>query len=273
VHIHVPKTAGTAVRVWLYRAFPEGYGSWYPDYVFDETTLAAAGLRDLRIRAFSTHWIRRFPSTICGRNMKYFTLLRHPLDHVISRVRYYYQMQVDAQKTPAAALGPLRDFAAGWVDDWGNDPFHENMQTNFFALHPWSDLQASKFNCEPDTYRSWPSPVREAYMRERLEVAKDVLRSFLAVGVTEHIIDSLEVLRDRSQRHGFELLPSQELTFENITRIRLEDDSWLGHHDPVGRRILASVTEDEELYYFARALLEHARQAKSRHRRPILRVV
>ena len=242
------------MRVWLYRAFPLGFGTWYPDYVFDETLLAEAGLANFGLRAFSTHWIRRFPESICGRSMKYFTLLRSPVEQMLSQARYNY--------APHAASVSMRDFLSRWLDQSHTEPSYENPQTNFFALHPWCDMQGSKFECDPARYHVWLPEVRRAYMRERLGVAKDVLRSFLAVGVTEKIVDSLDVLRCRAAREGFRLRPSQELTFENVTQFQLDDDSWIGEHDAVGRRFLESLTVDGELYGFARRLLHEACQSE-----------
>lgn len=261
------------MRAWLYRAFPDGFGSWYPDYVFDEQTLEAAGLRDERVRAVSTHWIRRFPSILCGRNVHYFTMLRNPVDHVLSWIRYNYQLKMRDEKWPASSGGSIREFVGHLMDRPHNEPFRENMQTNFFALYTWCEMQPARHECEPAKYQFWSRKMREAYERERLPIAKDVLRSFLSVGVVEHIIDSLDLLRDRAARAGFWLRPSQELTFENVTRVKMDDDAWIGDHDPVGHRLLESIREDEELYMYARRLIEEARPSIRAYKRPVLRVV
>jgi hypothetical protein len=260
VHVHVPKNAGTAVRAWLFKAYPSGFGSWYPNYVFDENTLAAAGLGDLRLRAISTHWIRRFVATACERRMRYFTLLRNPVDQVLSAVRYRHQIVAEANRDAAGATRKIsmRDSVAELLAQ--NDPFRDNMQTNFFALYAWCDTIGTKFGCDPATYTEWPSDLRLAYQYERLRVAKDVLRGFTAVGTVERIIDSLDLLRERTERLGFNLLDSQEITLENVTRVQADDLSWINEDDTVGSRLLSSLRDDWDLYRYAQYLLDEPRK-------------
>jgi len=281
----VPKCAGTAIRWWLYRAFPGGFGSWYPPYVFDERTLEAAGLRNTGLRAFSTHWIRKFPQIICGRRMRYFTLLRDPAQHVISWVRYYYQVH-DAvaeanqaaaavstgEANRAAATTSTRDLVQRLLDGPADDPFRENMQTNYFALYAWCELELKQRGCHPETYHLWPEDTLSAYRRERLDLAKEILRSFIAVGTVERVIDTLDVLRDRANLLGFNLCDSQELTFENVTSMQvIKDTGWIGEHDPVGRRFLESIADDTSLYAFAREQLERGLRKRQMRGPSILR--
>lgn len=261
-HVHIYKCAGTSVRVWLARAFPHSFGMWYPHYVFDEASLEAAGLADRRLRALSSHTIRRFPLTSCGRRMNYFTLLRTPVDHVLSSIRYMCQIQHEAN--PSLPIPSVRAVVQILLNTPGIDPFWDNMQTNFLAQHVWTDGEGASFKCDPAAPHSWSHEAREAYLGARLRIAKDALRSFLAVGTVERIIESLELLRMRAAPAGFELLPPPEITMENVTRVAIEDRSWIGEHDPVGRQFLAYVKDDEELYAFAEQLLDEGRDAALR---------
>ena len=261
VHVHIYKCAGTSVRVWLGRAYPNGFGAWYPDYVFDEATLQAAGLADRRLRALSSHMIRRFPPASCGRQMKYFALLRNSVDHVLSSIRYMCQVQHEAN--PSLPIPSVRAVVQILLNTPGIDPFWDNMQTNFLAQHIWTDGEGAVFKCDPSAPHSWSPEARDAYLRARLRIAKDVLRSFLAVGTVERIIESLELLRMRATPVGFELLPPPEITMENVTRVADEDRSWIGDQDPVGRQFLAYVKDDEELYAFGQELLDDGREAAS----------
>jgi hypothetical protein len=258
-HVHIPKCAGTSVRVWLYRAFPDAFGSWYPNYVFDAATLEAAGLGDYRLRALSTHSIRRFEPVSCGRTMRYFTLLRNPVEHVISTVRYICQLQHEAH--PSAPLPTVRDIVAVLLRTPGIYPFWDNIQTNFLALYPWCEGEGARFSCDPLSLQTWSQEALDAYLSARLRIAKDVLRSFVTVGTVERIIESLELVRFRSAQLGFELMPPHELTMENVTQVMNEDHSWVATDDVVGRRFLAFMKEDQALYAFAEHLLDEGREA------------
>lgn len=264
VHVHIYKCAGTSVRVWLGRAFPNGFGVWYPHYVFDEVTLEAAGLGDRRLRALSSHTIRRYPQVSCGRRMRYFTLLRNPVDHVLSNIRYMCQIQHEAN--PSLPIPSVRAVVEILLNTPGIDPFWDNMQTNFLAQHTWADGEGAAYKCDPRAPHSWSREARDAYLGARLRISKDVLRSFLAIGTVERIIESLELLRMRATPLGFELLPPPEITMENVTRVAIEDRSWIGQHDPVGRQFLAYVNDDEELYAFGEQLLDEGREAAMRSR-------
>jgi hypothetical protein len=260
VHVHVPKCAGTAVRAWLFRAVFTGFGVWYPDYVFDDERLESVGLRDVRVRAFSSHSIRRFPTAACGRRMNYFTLLRRPVPYVLSRLRYHYQLQVLANRRPPFGNGEFssREAVSWLMDDARAGLLHDVMQTNFFALYPWCDSEGKSRRCDPNAFTSWPAGDRAAYQRQSLDIARDVLRRFLMVGIVERVVDSLDVLAERAADRGFRLLPSQELTLENVTSVRLDNTDWITEEDPVGRRFLESLAEDEALYRFAESLLNEA---------------
>lgn len=262
VHVHIYKCAGTSVRVWLFRAFSHGFGSWYPSYVFDDGSLKAAGLGDRRLRALSSHTIRRFPAASCGRQMQYFTVIRNPVDHVLSHLRYMCQIQHEAN--PALPLPSIRDIVQLLMDTPAIEPFWDNIQTNFLAQHVWAQGEGTVFNCDPNAPRTWSKEAKDAYIRARLGVAKDVLRSFLAVGTVERIIESLELLRMRAAPLGFAMLPPPEITTENVTNVMMEDRSWIGEHDPVGRRFLAFMQEDEQLHAFAEQLLDEGREAALR---------
>ena len=235
--------------------------------MFDDTTLEAAGLRDTRLRALSTHWIRRFPEYSCGRRMRYFTLLRDPVKHVLSWVRYYHQVHgaVAAENLAAAGIAApkedaattTRDLVERLLDGPAEEPFRENMLTNYFALYAWCETEAPRRGCHPETYHLWPEDTLKAYRRERLDLAKEILRSFITVGIVERVIDSLDVLRDRAGILGFDLCESQELTLENVTTAHvINDATWIGDHDPVGSRFLNAIADDTSLYASAREQLE-----------------
>ena len=107
----------------------------------------------------------------------------------------------------------------------------------------------------PDRYPFWPKADLEAYERERLDVARDVLRSFLAVGTVERLAETLELVRARGVEYGFRLLPADAVPHINVTGVSAGDVSWIDR-DPFGERIRAAIAVDEELYAFANELLD-----------------
>src|ERR1051325_1797223 len=87
VSVHVPKSAGTAVRLYFEKALGSGHRNLYADHssaVYAEDYLASAVLADPAVRSLSSHFIRRFPPTLAGRPLLYFTLLRDPLEQFLS---------------------------------------------------------------------------------------------------------------------------------------------------------------------------------------------
>jgi len=258
VHIHIPKCAGTAVRVWLKDAAVEraitGFRALYPGehvYLPSESWPSSS---DARLVAVSTHNIRRFPPQLGVRRLHYFTILRDPRAQAISALRYTQQERV-AFGVPASVGNASIEIARWLLEHTGGEPF-ENAQTNHIALYEWCD--GTRGRVHPERYGAWPKGERAAYERERLALAKTLLQTFITVGTAERLAESLHVLRTRSAGFGVNLLPVDRVTIANVTEIPEDDDiSWIDH-DPLGARLLESVAVDYELYAFGRALLEKA---------------
>jgi hypothetical protein len=263
VQVHIPKCAGTSISSWLRKAASTGalagFGAFYPDFVFSDDSLWQSGLYDPRLTTISAHNIRRFPRAVHGRPMHYFTILREPLPHVLSIVRYVLQER-EAYGVPPEVGNTTRS-----IGEWllGRPPgawFRENTQTNHLALYPWCDATGGR--CDPVNYGSWAAADQRAYERERLEVAKGVLQSFMAVGTVERLSESLEVLRARSASVGLNLLPVDHVPRENVTRMPADDAAWdeTDASDELGQRLAGAVRVDAELHAFADGLLGVAAQ-------------
>ena len=186
--------------------------------------------------------------------MRYFTLVRRPVDQALSQVRYRYETMPDVQLAESGTPS-LRDIVA-WGLDGPEQALTENMQTDWLALYPWRDSEAPA--CDPAAISTWPGDVRAAYRRERLGVAKDLLRGFFAVGTVDRVIPTLEVIAKRAAPLGLALLPAQEITLENVSKTRIDDTSWIDENDEVGRRLLGAFEEDRALYEYANELLDEA---------------
>lgn len=108
----------------------------------------------------------------------------------------------------------------------------------------------------PELYGSWAKGDRAAYERDRLPLAKSLLRKFITVGTAERLAESLHLMRTRSAGYGLNLLPASRVTVTNVTGIFAGDDiSWIDR-DPLGARLLESLAADYELYTYGQALLE-----------------
>jgi hypothetical protein len=271
IQIHIPRCAGTSIGNWLRNAALQGvlsgFGAIYPDdFVLEnERDFLAAGFADPRLTAVTTHNIRKFPATIAGRNAHYFSLLREPLEHVLSYVRYMRQERL-AFDLPANLSEETRDITAWLLGRSLDSPFRENPQTNHLALYTW--CAATSGRCEPATYGRWSSADQHAYWNERLDVAKDVLRSFLCVGTVERMNETIQLLRERSHAVGIELLPAEQMVHVNTTSHDNDDLSWTDANDPLGRQLRESLAVDVELYRFANEMLDRVTGGVPRaHRR------
>lgn len=268
VHVHVPKCGGTSVWMWLAAAHPSGHGNLYPrqhpGYVFDEARLRALGTGDPKLRSMSTHNIRTFAPVVCGRNMRYFTFLRDPVQHFISYFRYIKQIYAETDAEMRAGFPEnfpsisSRDYAAWLLEAERDVPFRSGYQTDFFASYVWRRLNGRGPDANAPAFPRWEPEDWADYRRERLAVAKLTLRSFAAVGVLERLHAGLTVVRERSRAWGFSLPPPDEVPFENATEEPADDVSWLVESDPVGRAYVAALADDRELHAFAGTLLDAA---------------
>ncbi len=258
VYVHIPKCAGTAVRVWLRDAAVEGaitgFRALYPERHIYLPNEAWPSSNDARLVAVSSHNIRRYPPRLGARRLHYATILRDPRAQAISVLRYT-QQERKAFGVPASVGTASIDVARWLLERTDGEPF-ENAQTNHIALHEWCDAAHGRVN--PERYGSWPKRDRATYERERLPLAKSLLQRFIMVGTAERPAESLHVLRARSAGIGLNLLPVDRVTVTNVTEIPEGDDiSWIDR-DPLGARLLESLAVDYELYAYGQTLLERA---------------
>jgi hypothetical protein len=271
-HIHVPKCAGTSVRLMLndvYREahlplyFVPGTGRHLPTtYVFPEAEVIDL-LGPHSVKAFSSHFVRRFPESISGRPVYYVTFLRDPLQQFVSYLGFARQVYREIQDPVLLSHLPpempelcLRD-CARWLMQHGTGSFlnfRENYTTNFFARY---EVQSSYgFGYSDRRYRAM-----------RLRVAKSVLRRFFFVGISEQMEESWRLLHCRLTNLGL-AIPEAPVRRENISDKRDEDLSWLNGKDEVGRRVLMSLREDRQLFRWARVRFL-AQVAEERNGRPV----
>jgi len=223
----------------------------YPQLlVAEEAEIAAAGLGDPRVTTASAHCIRTYPAQLCGRPAQYFTILREPLDHFRSYVRYMMTHR-ETYRVPRR-LKTQRDVAQWFLDARFGEIGSENMQTNHLALGPWCHAHGRDLA----SYPLWSAEDHHAYWDARLDVAKSTLRSFLSVGVVEKLPESLELLRARAASVGIALLSSAAVPWVNASEPGDGDDGWLDPGTPIGEAIEKALVDDLKLYAYAARLFD-----------------
>lgn len=249
-HIHVPKTAGSSLRRMLDKQFGRAHLRLYVDFATTfvyETRDVEELVRPSSVKAFSSHYVRRFPATLAGRPVHYVTFLRDPVEQFISylcHVRKYFNAAVlDPDignflppDMPTLGIRESARFILGGPDG-GFRNFHENHCTNFFARYPILDEHG--FDYADPRYRGI-----------RLKTAQDVLSKFLWVGITERMEESMSLLRRHAQDAGIEF-PYVPVPMENFTADQRQSMDWIHPDDEVGAKLLESVSEDLELYRWA----------------------
>ena len=241
-HIHVPKCAGTSLRILFQRYFAARYLPLYVDdtyFVYPLETLRSYLLRNPDLAGFSSHHVRTFPRWLAGRRMLYVTFLRDPIEQFVSYMthvqKYYSSITAPSllqALPPDAPHLSLRDFARWLLTAESDVPFRENHNVNFFARHNRPDLA------------------------DRLEAAKAALAEFFFVGITERMEESVSKLRALALAAALDF-PPDPMLLENISSDYRDDLGWINPGDEVGSLLLRSVEQDRQLYDWAFARLEH----------------
>lgn len=231
--LHIPKAAGTTLQSILARNFPESVtcviGPEQAEQTMEHYRELPHSLQN-RIRAVRGHMpfgIHRHLT----RGFSYVTLLRHPVDRIVSH--YYYVKQ----------CGPAHYL-------------YEDVRRNAWSLAEYarsrvsSELDNGQVRLLTDTENSVPVG---GLTREHLELAKDnLVRYFGVVGTVDHFDEFLIMLRRKFQ------LQSIDYDRENVTRNRprLKDLSEADRN-----AILEWNRFDLELYEFAQILMREQIEA------------
>ncbi|HVO60892.1 MAG TPA: methyltransferase domain-containing protein [Terriglobales bacterium] len=254
LHIHVPKCGGTAFRNFLQNHYGAAHRALYVSdrfSVYPEEELAEY-LADRNVRCISTHFVRTFPQRLAGRDLLYITFVRNPIDQFISYITYIKKNFQDLRHDqplmtclpPDVPSLSIREIAHWILTHHAEINFHENFTVNFFSWYP---------------LRDGPNGLDQAqYRKQRLATAQKILEDFLFVGLVEDMNRSVSVLRRRVEAANLPF-PSGEVPFENFSLDFRGDLGWINSDDEVGRLLLDSVREDQQLYDWAQArLLEYS---------------
>lgn len=240
-HIHVPKSAGTSLRNLLERYMgPKHVGLYVDDtcFVYSEAALRSWLLGNPAVRACSSHHIRSFPRWLAGREMRYVTVLRDPVEQFVSymtHIRKHYA--TITAKTLLESVPPdaprlsLREFAAWLLKNERDVPFRENHNVNFFSRY------------------SSPGAL------DRLEAAKSALSEFFFVGIAERMDESVAKLHALAESAGLDFPPGP-VGIENTSNEFRRDLGWIDPADEIGSMLLDSLRLDRQLYDWAVARLD-----------------
>ncbi len=91
LHIHLPKTAGTSLNSLLRAWFGNGFVEWYdtdPNRIYSFEEIERKVANTPTARCIASHSIRSYPRLVAGRQARYITFLREPLDRMISDCTY-----------------------------------------------------------------------------------------------------------------------------------------------------------------------------------------
>jgi hypothetical protein len=162
-----------------------GFRALYPERHIYLPNEAWPSANAARLVAVSSHNIRRYPPKLGAQRLHYATILRDPRAQAISALRYTQQERA-AFGIPASVGTASLDVARWMLERTDGQPF-ENAQTNHIALHEWCG--ATRGRGVPELYGSWAKGDRAAYKRERLPLAKSLLRKFITVGTAERLAE------------------------------------------------------------------------------------
>jgi hypothetical protein len=195
------------------------------------------------VRAFSSHFVREFPTAIAGRRMLYITFLRDPIEQFISYLTYvrkhFSQIRDDHQLAmlpPNLPALSSREIARWILTSPVDIHFRENYTTGFFARYVFQ--------------RQYVAPYGAWYHQSRLDVARSVLDRFFFVGITERLGESVSALQMRAQNQNIDF-PTGVVGRENVSADFRDDLSWIHPDDEVGAMLFDSVREDRQLYEWA----------------------
>lgn len=182
VFTHIPKTAGSTLRSVLKAAYPEPLSRRFSpmkDILTDDHDSYARHLRSfLRSCQENPHLQLVYGHVLFGvhvhikRKCQYATILRHPIDRVLSN--YYYRAEHGYCTSPNLSLA---DYLSGKSPMKEMQFEADNTQTRFLSALDGTPQAVPFGACTP----------------EMLTRAKANLNSYLLVGLTERFSDTIEL--------------------------------------------------------------------------------
>lgn len=255
VHVHVPKCGGTTVNLLLERWFGKGFERWYssiPERIWSLSEMETFVAARPHLRCFASHEIREFPQVLAGRPALYFTLLREPVDRVVSCAKHLirecatpnpsFEWYLPAKNTALDVPSVLR----GWIDTATGPNRKTHVEASslarFFFHCSLAALQGlgqvTGTPCESDRCEGHDDQVAFA-------LALTELKRFFFVGDFAHLQRDLARLAASLQRFG---VPA---TAEVVPHERRSTEGGFGsdaEEAEIRRRLRAVLPIDVALY-------------------------
>src|SRR5690349_19896090 len=187
LHLHVPKTGGKSLNNCILEIYQspewseseEGRlisGVYYPPVGIDKTFVADDEARRILCRPDLRAVVGHFSfglHEIIDRRCDYVTLLRHPVDRVVSLYHH--------------------------VASWDHEPLHSMVATNGMSLKNFvTDPRSTEVDNGQTRRIAGVVSAFEECGRDALELAqRNIMEHFVVVGLTERLVDSIALMKDR----------------------------------------------------------------------------
>ena len=172
--VHIPKTAGSALKYQMQRVY--GIDDMYP-HIFMKDMLTLPSGQMQKYRFIGAH-LRCNIRDYLDEEPIYFTILRDPVERVISHFRF-----LRTRTNPPYGIAADPNLT---LEEFLHNEAHRFRVDNHQTVYLGTDLILEN---KPEGYEQFPVITEEIFQR-----AKDNLDSFLFVGIQEHFQESMNVL-------------------------------------------------------------------------------
>jgi hypothetical protein len=230
IHSHIPKTAGTSVRIAMRGAFGDRHRDAYTGVqgrAFTQRELDRVAAGPPPADSLSSHAIRDFPPSVDGREPIYFCFVRDPLGQFLSYVRYVRDAFETLTQTHRGVLPPRTDAMseedlAAWLLDQGSRvPFSGAFNVRFLT------------------------PGDERDDTARLHDAAGKLRRMAMIGRSRNVDGALAALEQVCRERGLDVRFPRGVR-ENVSPVR-GTPGWIDEGTPLRDRFEARYAPDRAL--------------------------
>ncbi len=231
--MHVPKTAGTSLRMLVHnRLFPGRVREVYDDFGYWNRPALRDRVGDGDV--LYGHFCHGFHALLGDRDPRYVTVLRDPVERVVSL--YWHQRNVPGAPFHGLINGQnlgIADFVEARLTEESDNHQVRMLAAHYGRVRRWREIAGNRL------YRALTgNPTRPLWTRALLRRAKaNIRRNFLHVGRTEDMGATLDVLAELAgvgretlvlgrenvlRPDGYRLSPGDRRVIENANELDLE---------------------------------------------------